>query len=642
MVSLLRDAFNDHSSRVAVETVDQILTYAELEGRVEETAQCLARHGVRSGHKIAILLNSRVEILHAVLSVLMLQGIFAPIATDLPLPRLARVLDDLRPDFIFFDLSTEQTVANALINGEAQKCADRVEISHNIGLFALQNEGGSARLPNLTQGKTPCYIYYTSGSTGNPKGIVGAVESLAHFISWEISTLDIGPDNKISQFTIPSFDAYLRDTLVPLCAGGTVCIPDGQVASLVPEALVRWIDRVGISVIHCVPSVFKLIAEENLHENLFKSLRYVLMAGEAPNPIHIQKWFQLLGDRIKLVNLYGSTETTMVKFWHTIDRVDLNRGFIPIGRPMQGAKAIIVDEHGEPCVPGTVGEILIRSPYLSLGYYNDPDLTSKVFIANPYNNDPHDIVYKTGDYARMGADKTIQLLGRKDKQTKINGIRIDLGDIEWELSNHPSVEDCIVLSVENERRENHLVGFILSMQGPQDCEDAIIDWLSIRVPQYAVPRSICILERWPLLPNGKVDRNALSTVGRSLPPVSHEYDPPANDIEETLAEIWSALLLVERIGRRDNFFALGGHSLSMMQLVSRIQEQFGIELQLTEVFQLRTLSELADRVAQMQKTQERASKTTLLIKQVQDHHGPEIDVSTLTDEQVNEYLKHLL
>jgi len=438
-----------------------------------------------------------------------------------------------------------------------------------------------------------CYVYFTSGSTGRPKGIAGRLKAIDHFIRWEIETLGLQAGVRVSQFTNPSFDAYLRDMFVPLCAGGTVCVPLDFGNVLDGPQLVKWIDDSRINLIHCVPSLFRALIHEDLHPEHFPSLQHVLLSGEPLLPADVKRWMSIFGDRIRLVNLYGPSETTMIKFFHFVTAADQDRRAIPIGKPMTGAKAIVVDEQGKACPVGTVGEIYIRTPYRSLGYFKQPELTSEVFIPNPFGNKPDDIVYKTGDLGRVLEDGSFEFMGRKDRQVKIRGIRVELSEIEDLLLGHEAVKDVVVVDREDTSGNKYLCAYVV-MSG-EVMQGALRDYLAEHVPGYLVPSAFVTLETLPRTATGKVDRSALPAVGQE---VKRAFIAPSTETEQTLADIWVQVLGVERISVDDSFFELGGHSLLATQVTSRIRLIFHIEISLRAMFESPTLRGLAAKIDQ--------------------------------------------
>jgi acyl-coenzyme A synthetase/AMP-(fatty) acid ligase/acyl carrier protein len=361
--------------------------------------------------------------------------------------------------------------------------------------------------------------------------------------------------------------------------------------------LVQWIDEQRIQVIHCVPSLFRMILNQELRPELFRDLKYILMAGEAVSPADVKKWMDVYGERIQLVNLYGPTETTMVKFFHFITRADAQGKSIPIGKPIEGARALIVSPEGKACPPNFVGEIYIRTPYMTLGYYKAPELSRQVFIPNPFSKDPNDIVYRTGDQGRMLPDGTFEFLGRTDLQVKIRGVRVELGEIENALRACDGVKDAAVIVGRDPNDEPYLVAYVAA--GPEVQVEALKDRLLTELPANFVPSTLIRLDQIPLTPNGKADRKSLPLPEKHRTELT-PFRAPETPTEKQLAAVWSDVLAIERIGADDDFFSLGGHSLLATQLMSRIRVAFEVEVPLGALFEGPTIAKLAKVVEQKQ------------------------------------------
>src|SRR6185436_12708145 len=385
-----------HARDVAVEWRGRAVSYRELDRLSRRLACRLRAEGLGEGDVAVLWLEDRVLWIAALLACLRSGCAFAPIDPDWPEGRRQAVLADLEPRV-------------ALVDGSAPELP---------GVTRLRlDEAGDGPLwagPRAqVDADALCYVYSTSGSTGRPKGIAGRRKGLSHFIRWEIETLDLPAGPRVTQLTSPAFDASLRDVLVPLCAGGRVCIPPAPPAALDPALLVGWLAESGAQVLHCVPSLFRALAQAPAEAGSLAEMRFVLLAGEELRVPDVQAWRQRFGRGAAVVNLYGSTETTMVKLFHVVRDEDLERGFIPIGRPMKGARALLLQEDLTVTRQGSVGEIFIRSPYMTLGYYRQPEKTREVFLPNPFSQDPQDLVFRTGDLARMLEDGSFQFIGRK-------------------------------------------------------------------------------------------------------------------------------------------------------------------------------------------------------------------------------------
>ncbi|HEV7667237.1 MAG TPA: amino acid adenylation domain-containing protein, partial [Thermoanaerobaculia bacterium] len=581
-------AVDRYAERPALLSAEGNTTYGDLDRRSSRLAGALRDSGAERGAIVAILSDETLDTAAAVLACLKAGCAFMPLAPETPAPRLAAMFAAVPPDrFIVGAAHIERILAASAERGAAEPRMLAAALAADAGLDA-------APLPPVSWAPDDlAYVFFTSGSTGSPKGIAGRLKAIDHFVRWEIEALGVEAGFRVSQLVSPGFDAVLRDLFVPLCAGGAVCIPPDRSTVLDAGRLTDWIDAAGVELIHCVPSLFRAMLNEPLESEMFAALRYVLLAGEHLLPADVGRWMDVFGDRVKLVNLYGPSETTMTKFVYFVQQGDRGRASIPIGKPMPGAAAAIVDARGKGCPPGTVGEIYIRTPYRSLGYLNQPELTRQAFIPNPFNDDPNDIVYRTGDLGRALDDGSFELLGRRDSQVKIRGVRIELGEVESALREHRAVKDVAVIDREDRPGFKMLCAYVVVGEGGDP--EALREFVARRLPETMVPSAFVTMEKLPKTLTGKVDRKALPppTAG---PDRQREYVAPRNQTEELLGGIWSGLLGLETVGVTDNFFELGGHSLLATRLLSRVRESFKVELPLQTLFSAPTLERLALRV----------------------------------------------
>jgi len=428
-------------------------------------------------------------------------------------------------------------------------------------------------------------IYFTSGTTGQPKAVLGKNEGLTHFIAWEIKELNIDETKRVSQLTSQCHDPFLRDIFVPLCAGGTICVPDSIETLLDSQRMMNWMESSRVNLVHCTPSLFKVIDSDRLNPGSYAHLEYVLLAGEKVVPQDLENWYRVLGDRVQLVNIYGPTETTLAKLFYFINPKDLERDTIPIGKPIPGAKVIILDKALNICGPGEVGEIYIRTPFRSYGYYNDSKLTAEKFIQNPFSNNPDDIIYKTGDLGKINREGVVEFIGREDRQVKIRGFRVELDEVEKRIRDYPGVQEAVVLN-----RRTSTGNFILCAYFKG--EIAVMELkehLTQELPDYMVPSFYITMEKLPLTTNGKINYKVLpepDEVERK------EYAAPKNELEKQVVQIWTEILGIKKIGMNDGFLDMGGNSLNAMNLISRIYKAFDVNLQLSVIFENPTVEEL--------------------------------------------------
>lgn len=339
--------------RVAVSRGDLDLTYAELRRAADGLARRLLSAGAGRGSVVAILLDDTVAAITSIIAVLKASAVFVPLDPLIPARRLDAMVEDIAPDWFitgpkFLDRLRDFPEARVLcLDGLPDVFAEggAQGLQTNEG---LQTNGGGALpdAPPLSATSAPddhCYIYFTSGSTGRPKGIAGRLKGIDHFIRWEIETLGVGEGSRVSQLLPLSFDGSLRDIFVPLCSGGTLCVP--QDAELIPDArrLVEWLDSQQINLVHCIPSLLRALLNEGLTAERFRALRHVLLSGEALLPSDVGRWADVFGERVQLINLYGTSETTMAKFVYHVRAADRERRTIPVGKPMTGARALIIN-----------------------------------------------------------------------------------------------------------------------------------------------------------------------------------------------------------------------------------------------------------------------------------------------------------
>jgi acyl-coenzyme A synthetase/AMP-(fatty) acid ligase/acyl carrier protein len=379
---------------------------------------------------------------------------------------------------------------------------------------------------------------------------------------------------------------------VPLCAGGTVCIPAGRELLMEPYNLADWIDQNRISLIHTVPSIFRSLLRAGLSPDQFPSLQYVLLSGEVLLPSDISKWTSIFGKRIQLVNLYGPSETTMIKLFHRVQSGDEKRRSIPIGKPISNTQVITMDSNGKVCPPGIPGELYIRTPYRSLGYYDQPEATSQSFIPNPFGSDPGDVTYKTGDLARLLPDGTFEYFGRLDHQVKLGGVRIEIGEIESRLLEIPGIHEAAVI-FRDRIGDGHLSAYVMGepVLNPAELKKLLARSLELNM----IPAEFVFVHELPKTPSGKIDRSQLENWASQPAPASTLVEPSTR-IEKELIDIWKTVLAAETLSVEDNFFAIGGHSLAAMQVLAHVASGFQVSLSVIDFFHAPTIKAMAEQI----------------------------------------------
>ncbi|MCP5053871.1 MAG: amino acid adenylation domain-containing protein, partial [bacterium] len=593
---MLNLSFERYPGDTALQCGSQNVCYETLEQRSRKVSQWIENQGVPPHTLIAILIGNRIDFIVVMIGILRARCIFVPLDSNYPVKRLQSMVAVSGLWFIIADAPSREP-GSWVSRCSIQSGSSLSGFSHDISFLKLDNApaAGSPSLSEHRAGRSDfspgdgIYVYFTSGTTGVPRAMLGGNRSLLHFIQWEINRFDIKPNWRISQLTTPVFDAFLRDIFVPLGAGGTVCIPRNSETVKDAAQLGQWIEQTGINLVHCVPGVFRLLkSAEAAHGKSFQNLKYILLSGEPLHPSDLPQWFHRFDNRVQLVNLWGTSETTLAKTFYLVQPEDARLRRIPVGTPLPGAGVVVLDRNHQPCDRLVIGQLYIKTPFRTFGYLNDPDANAQRFIPNPFGNDPEDLIHHTGDIGRILADGNIDLLGRNDRQVKIRGIRIEPGEIETLLQKHPSanVNEAVVIKkgVENE----FLVAYV-TVAGEAQSEtrdesaalvDTLAEYMKEKLPAYMAPAHIGILEDIPRTPNHKVDYEALM----AWEDEKESYVAPGNKTEQKLHELWTGILKRERIGATDNFFTLGGNSLNIMNLNAAIHREFDVRIPLTDIF----------------------------------------------------------
>jgi amino acid adenylation domain-containing protein len=566
---------------------DISLSYSELNAQANRLAHHLIALGVQPDTRVAIALSRGIDMVVALLATLKAGGAYVPLDPDYPAERLAFMLDDcaarvvLTQSVVHHRLAASRTLTTALVlqlDTEARFWQSRPETNPATRALGLT----SAHL---------AYVIYTSGSTGTPKGVQVAHTSLVNYVLAAADTYALTGADCVLQASSISFDIAVDEIFTTLAAGATLVLPPWPRLPSIVE-FIGLIERRELTVLNLPTAYWHewVTALDEDSSPLPQSVRLVVVGGEAASASRLQRWRTFAGERVVWINSYGPTETTAGV---TFGRVEADEP-LHIGSPIANTHLYVLDAWGQPVTIGAPGEIYIGGAQVARGYLNQPELTAERFICDPYASEPGARMYRTGDFGRWRADGTIECLGRNDDQVKIRGFRIELGEIEAKLLDHPGVREAVVLARDRARGDKQLVAYITGEGAltPQ----ALRGHLAEQLPEYMVPAAYVQLDALPLTPNGKLDRHALPS-----PKVdafrARAYDAPQGEIESTLARLWSELLGIERIGRDDDFFAVGGHSLLAVQLTSRVRVAFGLEVPLGELFARPTLAGYAQRVA---------------------------------------------
>ncbi|CAI8787990.1 amino acid adenylation domain-containing protein [Kosakonia quasisacchari] len=561
---------------VAVVCENITLSYAALNRRANRLAHRLMAQGVRPDDRVAVCLARSADVLVAILGILKAGGAYVPLDPAYPAGRLNYMLADAAPVALVTQRALAQKPGTAL----------------PVVLTDAEPEDGAAEHNPDPQGLTPehlAYVIYTSGSTGKPKGVMVEHRNVSQFILNNQAT-DISAQDCIAHCANIAFDASVWEIWSALLNGARLCIITPSTLQD-PHQLRDVLLREKVSVMWLTVGLFNEYLE--VLKPVFGQLRYLLTGGDVLDPVKISRLQQSAQQPERLLNGYGPTETTTFVTTYTIDSaVNRNRS-IPIGKPIANTQVYLLDEHGQPVPLGICGEIHIAGESVARGYLNRPELTAERFLPDPFT--PGQRMYRTGDLGRWLPDGNIEFLGRNDFQVKLRGFRIELGEIEACLAACDGVRDAVVIAREDTPGDKRLVAYLLAEPGHTPEPAWLRQRLAQSLAEYMLPAAFVTLENFPLTLNGKLDRQVLPAPDRAAA-VTRGDDAPVGEVEKTLAAIWCELLGLSQVGRHDNFFELGGHSLMAVQLISRIQGEFFIDVSISTLFLSPTLLAQADAI----------------------------------------------
>jgi amino acid adenylation domain-containing protein len=587
-VTRLFASWAEHAPQLpAVSQGERTYTYGELGEAVRALAESLRSRGIERGEVVAITGPRSFGLTSGMMAALSCGGVLMPIDLNLPPHRKQLMMREAGARWLLcVGDPTEESWAQ-------ERAATIIALDPKTGLALEPALGASFKAGPLSglSADGPAYIFFTSGTTGMPKAVLGRHKGLSHFLCWQRQEFSVGPGDRCAQLTNLSFDVVLRDTFLPLISGATLCLPESDDLPGSEKAL-RWLERERISLLHVVPTLAQLWLGSVSEGLTLGALRWVFFAGEPLTEMLIRRWRDAFPQAGGIVNLYGPTETTLAKCFYRVPS-EVVPGIQPLGRPIPQTQALVLTDSLDPCGIGEPGQIVVRTPYRSLGYLNAPDDNRKRFIANPFSGDERDLLYLTGDIGRFRLDGTLEILGRSDHQIKIRGVRVEPDEVAATLSEHPAVSSCVVVGSEDDRGEKMLVAYLVLSNREEATAADLRSYLSRQLPLAMVPSIFMFLERMPLKPNGKLDRQSLPAPARTGPDADKAFVAARTPVEAELAQMWAEVLGLEQVSAEDNFFDLGGHSLLAMQIQSRIRDAFQVEMPLHKLFEEPTVAGLA-------------------------------------------------
>jgi amino acid adenylation domain-containing protein len=568
----------------AVALVDeyQQLSYQQLNIIANQLAHYLQKQGIQPEQTIGICLERSCEMVIALLAVIKVGATYIPLDPAYPPDRLNYIINNAKISLIITQIS---------LNNLQFSVQNILQLDEHWSIITQQksdNLSPDISLDNLA------YIIYTSGSTGQPKGVQISHRALSNFLLGINQTLNCTPSDILLSVTSLSFDIAALELYLPLMVGARVIIASQQTIKN-SQKLQQQINQFNITMMQATPATWQMLI---LGGWTGKHNLKILSGGEALDQKLAQ---QLTQNSQQLFNLYGPTETTI---WSSIYQVknqeylDKNSTVL-IGRPLANTEFYILDKNLQPVPIGVPGELYIGGVGVARGYFNRADLTAERFLPNPFKN-TSERLYKTGDLAEYLEDGNVEYLGRLDSQVKLRCFRIELGEIEAVLRQHPKVQQAVVV-VNSQAEEKRLIACIVSADKLEINVTVLREFLAEKLPIYMIPSAFVMLDVLPLTPNGKIDRRALPSLTEKFKNLLDIHEIPQTPTEEILSGIWGKILNLKQIGRKDNFFELGGHSLLATRVISQIREIFKIDLPLRRLFEMPTISGLAEAILTTQK-----------------------------------------
>lgn len=583
----LRDAAELYADQPAVVGQDRIVSYRELERRVATVAAGLLDAGARPADLIAVTTSRSVDLLAATLAILRINAVICPVDLGQAPGRARQMLARLRPRMVVAEDDELATIPSAVsVSALAEQRAD--------------NEAPVILKVAAPTGQDLAYVEHTSGSTGQPKAVAVPHGALANLIAWTQQRYPIGIGDTLMYAGSLAYDIWFWDILASLCFGAAIALaPPGVEAE--PAQLAEFISGTRVSALHFTPSLLTEFLDVADPAQL-ASVRYAFCGGERLRAGLARRMLDSISGR--LFNRYGPTEACIYVIDHEVSEQDLTSDSVPIGRPIWGVTARVLDHRGLAVEQGQPGVLHVGGECLAWGYMGTSGRTAEAFIPDPWSDDPGARMYRTGDVVRQRPDGLFEFLGRADDQVKIRGVRMELAEVEDALLRHPAVSAAAVTTVTG-ARQPMLVAHVVAA-GPSD--DELRSFLADQLPSAAIPARFIRRSSFPKLANGKTDRASLSDIALSDERADGSgVATPLTRTEQQIDDIWSEVLGVEAVGRSGHFFELGGQSLLAMRMIARVRRRFNIKVPARTVFDAPTVEKFSALLDTILKTRDPAA-----------------------------------
>jgi len=573
-----------HPQKPALKTGGHTFSYEALNQAANRVANAvLSRY--KKDAPIALYLKRTERIIVSILGVLKAGKIYIPIDPEHPLERNAKIMEDSLAGLIITDTDNYANLK------KIKHCPDLILNVDEMDRLQSSSDPVFSVSPDAI-----AYIIYTSGSIGRPKGVAHNHRNVLHYTMKYANALKISPLDRVSLLSSCSFASAAADMFNSLLNGA--CLFPFQVKEEGLNGLAQWLMQEKITIYHSIPSLFRHVTSVLTGEESFPMLRVVRLSGEPVTRRDTDLFKTYFSQTCTLVNSFSATEFHGIRIFCIDHNTQLPTNNVPVGFAMDDADVSLRDAAGNELPMGQVGEIVIKSPYLALGYWRNARITKDNFVPDQMGTGTR--IYRTGDLGYMLSNECLVHLGRKDNQVKIRGYRIELGEIETVMEQHPQVKRAVVIAREDEPGEKRIVAYPV----PHDSEKLSVtdlrNYLKEQLPGHMVPSAFMVLDALPLMVNGKVDYKALPAPDTVRPDLESVYVAPRNDVEKKIIQIWQDMLMLEKVGIHDNFFDLGGHSLLAIRVISRIRSDLGVNLSILDFFAAPSPAQMAEVITQQQ------------------------------------------